>query len=143
VDLYTIYLEKGQIDDIRILVYGDLEHARTISSLVTLLSHFKVELIQVDLREKINPDLLANVDVLYMTRPQTERHLKQDEKYYGLEAKMLPTLNRDAMIMHPLPRSTELPEEVDKDPRVVFFKQMKYGVAMRQAILRWILSSCL
>ena len=39
------------------------------------------------------------------------------------------------MIHHQIPRVNEIAVEVDDDPRAVFFKQAKYGVYVRMALI--------
>jgi aspartate carbamoyltransferase catalytic subunit len=157
-DAYTIYKELGSVDGRRILIWGDIEHARTVNSLLEILRLFDVEVHTWNLTDPIGTDLIASSDVIYMTRPQVERHssfddpltkmskeynLREDkpveQSYYGLQKEMLPSIKDDAIILHPLPRTTELPDEVMNDPRVVVFKQAKYGVAIRKAVLQWAL----
>jgi aspartate carbamoyltransferase catalytic subunit len=41
----------------------------------------------------------------------------------------------DAIIMHPLPRTEEIPAYVDEDPRAVYFKQAGNGLYVRMAML--------
>jgi aspartate carbamoyltransferase catalytic subunit len=41
--------------------------------------------------------------------------------------------------MHPLPRVGEIACEIDNDPRAVYFKQMRYGLYVRMALLKLIL----
>lgn len=41
--------------------------------------------------------------------------------------------------MHPLPRVGEIVEEVDKDPRAAYFRQMENGMYARMALLALIL----
>lgn len=78
-------------------------------------------------------------DVLYVTRIQKERFT--DISLYGtiskycVDAKVLLGAKEKMIIMHPLPRNQEIAVEVDADPRAVYFKQMKYGLYMRMAIL--------
>jgi aspartate carbamoyltransferase catalytic subunit len=43
------------------------------------------------------------------------------------------------MILHPLPRVNEIDLEVDSDPRAMYFKQAKYGMYARMALLSSIL----
>ena len=43
---------------------------------------------------------------------------------------------KDSMIvMHPLPRVIEIAPEVDDDPRAAYFKQVKYGMFARMALI--------
>jgi len=52
-------------------------------------------------------------------------------------------LNRERMalgkkaliVLHPLPRVNEISVEVDGDPRAAYFKQAKYGMYVRMALL--------
>lgn len=41
--------------------------------------------------------------------------------------------------MHPLPRVNEIDEEVDKDPRAAYFRQMENGMYVRMALLALVL----
>ena len=41
----------------------------------------------------------------------------------------------DMLVLHPLPRVNEIAVEVDDDPRAVYFKQAKYGVYVRMALI--------
>jgi aspartate carbamoyltransferase catalytic subunit len=50
----------------------------------------------------------------------------------------LKKLNKDAIIMHPLPRVNEISSEVDQDKRAAYFRQAKNGLYIRMAILKLI-----
>ena len=41
----------------------------------------------------------------------------------------------DMIVMHPLPRVNEVSEDVDSDPRAVYFPQAKYGMFVRMALI--------
>lgn len=84
------------------------------------------------------------IDALYVTRLQKER-LPQAAKWNG---KAYPVINRrflstkrykSARILHPLPRVDELSYDIDKDERGIYFKQAAYGVAVRMALLCYLL----
>jgi aspartate carbamoyltransferase catalytic subunit len=45
------------------------------------------------------------------------------------------------MILHPLPRVNEIDLEVDSDPRAMYFKQAKYGMYVRMALLSSVLGA--
>jgi aspartate carbamoyltransferase catalytic subunit len=49
-------------------------------------------------------------------------------------------MKKSAVIMHPLPRADELPDESDSDPRAIYFRQNRYGLYVRMAILCTVLS---
>ncbi len=44
-------------------------------------------------------------------------------------------MKKETYIMHPFPRDYELPSEVDRDPRAVYFDQIKYGQFLRMGLL--------
>lgn len=86
---------------------------------------------------------VQQVDAVYMTRPQTERHSSKEmseTQYLRLEKRAMAAESlRDAVVMHPLPRRDEISDEVDADPRSIYFKQAARGVPIRMAILGWLL----
>ena len=43
------------------------------------------------------------------------------------------------IVLHPLPRVDEIAIEVDDDPRAMYFKQAKYGMYVRMALIKTIL----
>lgn len=141
-DIYTLNKELGGIDGKHILVWGDMEYARTIHSIMSLLDHFETaKITTLDISQgEPSDDILSEVDAVYMTRPQTERNMKREGEFFTFTKAMLSHLKKDAIIMHPLPRTQELPDEILNDPRAVIFRQAKYGLYMRMALIREILS---
>jgi len=78
------------------------------------------------------------VDAVYMTRPQTERHSRDEPvtNYLRLGSRAMSVESlRDAVVMHPMPRRDEILQELDADPRSIYFKQAGRGVPIRMAIL--------
>ncbi len=161
-DAFTIHRRIGRLDDLSVVLMGDMAYGRTAHSLTLLLSTFRgvhitfvapetartpVTLVQ-ELREhgaevRETADLLstlASCDVLYVTRVQKER-FPSEEAYqkaqgqYTVDGDVLARLHRNAIIMHPLPRLSELPEAVDRDPRAVYFDEARAGVPVRMALL--------
>lgn len=167
-DLYTIKKELGKIDGIRIAFVGDLKHGRTIRSLSYLLGKYKnikiyfvspkglkvgddiknyLEKNKVEYME--TEDLSAvvpEVDVLYQTRIQKER-FKTDKEYkkykgcYQIDMKTVKQMKKKSIIMHPLPRIDEILPEVDASPKALYFKQTRYGLLIRMALLKYIFST--
>lgn len=98
------------------------------------------------LQEVTKPRLfeLANAfDVLYMTRPQLEYHDDDEQrtalielyKPFVLTPDIVEEMKPDAIILHPLPRTFELPAEIDTNPRARYFQQMGNGLWLRMALL--------
>jgi aspartate carbamoyltransferase catalytic subunit len=85
-------------------------------------------------------DVIGETDVLYVTRVQKERFTSPDE-YERLKHAFIispATLARAKgrmVVMHPLPRVGEITEAVDADPRAAYFRQMRYGLFVRMALL--------
>jgi aspartate carbamoyltransferase catalytic subunit len=48
---------------------------------------------------------------------------------------------KDLIILHPLPRVNEIAVEVDADPRAAYFKQAKYGMYIRMALISSVLGT--
>lgn len=166
-DLYTIKKEIGKIDGVRIAFIGDLKNGRTVRSLTYLLGKYiNVHISYVspkglrignDIKDYLNKHhikyeemekwdtVLPTVDVLYQTRIQKERFksLAEYKKYKGgyiLTMKEVNKMKKDAIIMHPLPRIDEIVPEVDASPKAAYFKEAKYGLLIRMALLKEILS---
>jgi aspartate carbamoyltransferase len=150
-DIYTIYKEANKnilTDKLIVTFIGDIKNSRTIHSLIHLLNLFQVSYIFISPQgleldtHNLNvlnlslEEALKITDVVYVTRIQKER-TNEHFQPICLSKEILGT--KDFIIMHPLPRQEELPPEIDDDPRSVYFKQVKYGVKMRMAILHELL----
>lgn len=165
-DLYTIKKEKGRIDGLRIALIGDLRYGRTVHSLAYALSYYDVELYLVSpeslrmrrevlmtISEKIPvveesnlEKIMPIVDVLYVTRIQKERFPDPAEYMkvkgsYRVGVEMLWKAKPELIILHPLPRTDEIPPEVDATPHARYFQQVWNGIVTRMALLALILGA--
>ncbi len=162
-DLLTIRSLKGKLNNFTIGICGDLKFGRTVHSLIKALSRYeniKFVLISPEelripeyIREEIlvrngiefkEVERLENVmeelDVLYMTRVQKERFFNEADYIrlkdsYIVNNEKLEKAKKDMIILHPLPRVNEISVEVDSDPRACYFKQAKYGMFVRMALI--------
>lgn len=161
-DLFTIREELGTVQGLTITFLGDLLYGRTVHSLVQLLRHYQVQVQLVapkglelpkDVREQLvtsgklvcesetlTPEIIARSDVLYCTRVQQERFesAEQYEKVknsYRVDNAALKHAKSQMVVMHPLPRNEEVADEVDFDQRAAYFRQMRYGLYCRMALL--------
>jgi len=162
-DLLTIRSLKGKLNNFTIGICGDLKFGRTVHSLIKALSRYeniKFVLISPEelripeyIREEIlvrngiefkEVERLENVmeelDVLYMTRVQKERFFNEADYIrlkdsYIVNNEKLEKAKSDMIILHPLPRVNEISVEVDSDPRACYFKQAKYGMFVRMALI--------
>lgn len=161
-DMYTIERELGQLTNLNIAIGGDLKHGRTARSLALLLSQYQGnkisfistpelqigEDIKAKLQERNTPfeetcemyDAVSEANVVYWTRLQLERFnenkkLSVNQDRFILDAALLEVLPKEAIILHPLPRQTEIPQSTDNDPRAKYFKQAGNGLYVRMAML--------
>jgi aspartate carbamoyltransferase len=151
-DLYTISKERGGIDGLTITLMGDLKHGRTVHSLVKLLRMYDVKLNFVSPKElSLPPDyllpgdnayldldpIIEGTDILYVTRVQRERLADTNviDFSYAVTREDMDRAKVNLVLMHPLPRVGEIPPELDTDPRAAYFRQMKYGLHVRMALL--------
>lgn len=156
-DLYTIKKECDRLQDLHVAFVGDLLYGRTVHSLLRLLRLFPIRVSLVappslalppeykqlvpHAREYTTFDsILADVDVLYVTRVQQERFVSQEEYQqmkgsYVITSQTVTAMKSTARIMHPFPRVDEISSDVDNDPRAAYFRQAKNGLFVRMALL--------
>ena len=160
-DLYSIYKTQGTLDNLNIFLVGDLKYGRTVHSLIMAMRHFnptfhfiapkelampqeyklycKEHNIRYQEHTAFNEKVIADADILYMTRVQKERFsdLMEYEKVkniYILNRDMLKYAKENMRILHPLPRVNEIAYDVDDDPHAYYIQQAKNGLYAREAI---------
>lgn len=163
-DLLTIDFLKGSFSNLTVGLCGDLKFGRTAHSLVKILSKYpEIKFIFISPEELKIPEYVKDgisrdryketdsldrsinkLDILYMTRVQKERFFSEQEYlrlkgYYILDNSKMKMAKKDMIIMHPLPRVDEIAQEVDSDNRAVYFKQAKFGIYVRMALILKIL----
>ncbi len=164
-DLFTIQDELGRIDGLHVAMVGDLRFGRTVHSLTRLLIQYDVQLsfvspeilrLPLDLMNEVRDaglpvretysvaDVIAEVDVLYVTRVQKERFsdLSQYDAvkdYYRITPELMQEAKQNMIVMHPLPRVGEIAYTVDDDPRAAYFRQVRNGMYIRMALLATVL----
>ena len=165
-DLLTIRSLKGRLGNFTIGLCGDLKFGRTVHSLIDALSRYEnISFIFISPEELRVPDyitemlneknipyrevirleeVLPELDLLYMTRVQRERFFNEEDyirlkDFYILTKEKMELASKDMLVLHPLPRVNEISVEVDDDERAVYFKQAKYGVYVRMALIATLL----
>ncbi len=161
-DLYSILKTQGTLENLDIVMVGDLKYGRTVHSLLQALSHFNPTFHFVAPQELLMPEeykefceergiayheytdfneeVINKADILYMTRVQRERFtdLMEYEKVkdvYTLRLDMLADSKENLRILHPLPRVNEIAHDVDESPKAYYFEQARNGLYTRQAII--------
>lgn len=166
-DLYTIRDELGTLDGLHIAMVGDLRFGRTVHSLTRLLTQYAVRLtfvspeilrLPLDLMNDVRgaqlevietysvADVIGDVDVLYVTRVQKERFSDTSQyedvrNFYEITPELMKSAKEKMIVVHPLPRLTEIPTTVDADPRAAYFRQVQNGMFVRMALLAAVLGA--
>lgn len=165
-DLVTIRALKGGFEGHTIGFCGDLKFGRTVHSLTEAMCRYKnVKFVFISPEELKIPDWVSNfldeanipystasrledvigdLDILYMTRVQKERFFNEQDYLrlkdsYILDKTKMELARKEMIVLHPLPRVNEISPEVDSDPRAAYFKQVKYGMYARMALIAKIL----
>ena len=164
-DLYTIRAELGRIDGLHVAMVGDLRYGRTVHSLARLLCLYDVKMtfispeilrLPLDVMNEVKDqgkevretydvhEAIADLDVLYVTRVQRERFADQAQyeavkDYYVITPELMERAKQNTIIMHPLPRVSEISYALDDDPRAAYFRQMENGMYIRMALLAAVL----
>ena len=161
-DLYSIYKTQGTLENLTITMVGDLKYGRTVHSLLMAMRFFNPTFRFVACNElrmpkeyrdfcdangirytehtEFDSEVLADTDILYMTRVQRERfsdimEYERVKNLYTLRNDMLEDTKPTLRVLHPLPRVNEIDRDVDDNPKAYYFEQARNGLFARQAII--------
>ncbi|MBR1655610.1 MAG: aspartate carbamoyltransferase [Prevotella sp.] len=161
-DLYTIYQTQGTLKNLTITMVGDLKYGRTVHSLLEAMHFFNprfkfvacnelrmpdqykkyCEKLGIEYEETtdFNEEIINQTDILYMTRVQRERfsdlmEYERVKNVYTLTTSMLKGCKPNLRVLHPLPRVTEIAQDVDDTPQAYYFEQALNGLYTREAII--------
>ncbi len=161
-DLYTIYQTQGTLENLTITMVGDLKYGRTVHSLLEAMHFFNPKFkfvaceelrmpkqykeyckklgIEYEETKEFNEGIINQTDILYMTRVQRERfsdimEYERVKNIYTLTASMLKGCKKNLRVLHPLPRVTEIAQDVDDTPQAYYFEQALNGLYTREAII--------
>lgn len=165
-DLYSIYKTQGTLENLNIYLVGDLKYGRTVHSLITAMRHFNPTFhfvapkelampeeykiycrehgIRFEEHTDFNEDVIADADILYMTRVQKERfsdlmEYERVKNVYILKRQMLCKAKDNMKILHPLPRVNEIAYDVDESSHAYYIQQADNGLFAREAIFCYVL----
>jgi aspartate carbamoyltransferase catalytic subunit len=160
-DAMTIREHKGKIDGLSVAIVGDILHSRVARSNIHLLTKLGAKvrvagpgtLVPADFQHLVERGLtvtstveeaIRGADVVMILRIQRERQdsayfptLREYSIHYGLTNERLSLAKKDAIVLHPGPmnRGIEIASEVADSSRSLILDQVKYGVAVRMAVL--------
>ncbi|MGK2864551.1 MAG: aspartate carbamoyltransferase catalytic subunit [Chitinophagaceae bacterium] len=158
-DALSIKEKLGKLEGIKVAIIGDIMHSRVAQSNIYLLKKMGAEvtvcgpptLIPKYIAEALHVNVSYNLketlewcDVANVLRIQLERQnqvlfssLREYNLAYGVTRKMLDSLHKEIVIMHPGPinRGVELDSDVADSKQSIILQQVENGVAVRMAVL--------
>ena len=162
-DLVTIRRLLGSTEGQTIGFCGDLKFGRTVHSLVQAMCRYRDnKFVFISPKELSMPgymiknvlepnnvqcvcaerleEVIGSLDILYMTRVQKERFFNEQDYIrlkdsYILDHEKMKLAKQRMIVLHPLPRVNEIAPEVDDDPRAAYFKQVRFGMFARMALI--------
>jgi aspartate carbamoyltransferase catalytic subunit len=158
-DALSIQERTGKLEGTKVAIIGDIMHSRVAQSNIYLLTKMGAEvtvcgpptLIPKYIREALGVAVNYNLketlewcDVANVLRIQLERQnqvlfssLREYSLVYGINRKLLDSLQKEIVIMHPGPinRGVELDSDVADSGQSIILQQVENGVAVRMAVL--------
>lgn len=157
-DAFSIRQKFGDVAGKKVAIIGDIMHSRVALSNILCLQKLGAEVMVcgpttlmpkyiASLGVKVEHDLrkaLNWCDVANMLRIQLERQdisyfpsLREYVMLYGVNKKLLDSLDKEITIMHPGPinRGVELTSDVADSDHSIILEQVENGVAVRMAVL--------
>ena len=157
-DAYSIRERLGSIKGKKVLIVGDIKHSRVALSNIYCLNKLgaqvrlcgpptlmpkHIESLGVTVEHNLKKALewcdVANVLRIQLERQQIKYFpsLREYTLYYGINKKLLDSLSKPIVIMHPGPinRGVEISSDVADSEHSIILQQVENGVAVRMAVL--------
>ncbi|MDB5261170.1 MAG: aspartate carbamoyltransferase, partial [Adhaeribacter sp.] len=157
-DAFSIREKYGEVAGKKIAIIGDILHSRValsnifalkklgaevmVCGPITLLPRYIAQLgvlVELDIRKALAWCDVANVLRIQLERQQMKYFpsLREYTLYYGIDKKLLDSLNKEITIMHPGPinRGVELSSDAADSHHSIILNQVENGVAIRMAVL--------
>jgi aspartate carbamoyltransferase catalytic subunit len=162
-DAYSMQEQIGDLAGKNIAIIGDILHSRVALSNIFLLKKLGANVkvcgpstliprhihelgveVSYNLIETLNWCHVANVLRIQLERQDIKfiPSLREYSMYYGIDKKLLDSLNKKIVLMHPGPinRGVELNSDAADSDHSIILQQVENGVAVRMAVL-YILAS--
>ncbi|NDK55229.1 aspartate carbamoyltransferase catalytic subunit [Pontibacter fetidus] len=157
-DSFSIREKYGEVAGKKVVIIGDILHSRValsnifalqklgaevmVCGPITLLPKYIKELgvkVELDVRKALEWCDVANVLRIQLERQQMKYFpsLREYTLYYGIDKKMLDSLDKEITLMHPGPinRGVELSSDAADSHHSIILNQVENGVAIRMAVL--------
>ncbi len=162
-DAFTIIEKKKQIENLKVVIVGDILHSRVARSNIKLLKKLGAnvhlcapptllpkEFEKLDVKIHYNlKSAIESADVIYVLRLQLERQssnffpsIREYNELFGIKKEVLKYAKEDFLIMHPGPmnRGVEIDSDVADSSNSIILEQVENGVAIRMSILYYMLA---
>lgn len=157
-DTFSLHKKFGYLEGLKVAIVGDILHSRVALSNVFALQKMGAEVMVCgpktliptymhELGVKVSHNVkeaLQWCDAANVLRIQLERQntrffpsLREYAQYFGIDKKLLNSLDKEIVIMHPGPinRGVELNSDVADSSNSIILDQVENGVAVRMAVL--------
>lgn len=157
-DAFSMQEKLGDLSGKKVAIIGDILHSRValsnifclqrlgaevmVCGPITLLPKYIASLgvkVELDVRKALEWCDVANVLRIQLERQQIKYFpsLREYSLYYGITKKMLDSLGKDIVLMHPGPinRGVELSSDAADSSQAIILDQVENGVAVRMAVL--------
>ena len=145
-DLYSIYKTQGTLENL-MRHFNPTFHFVAPKELA-MPNEYKIYCREHDIKFQehtaFNEKVIADADIIYMTRVQKERfsdlmEYERVKNVYILRNDMLGNVKENMRILHPLPRVNEIAYDVDDNPHAYYIQQAQNGLYAREAIFSYCL----
>lgn len=157
-DAYSMQEKLGDLAGKRIAIFGDILHSRVALSNIYCLKKLGAEVkvcgpptlipkyihllgvgVENDVRRTLQWCDVANVLRIQLERQHIKYFpsLREYAQYFGINRRLLDSLDREILIMHPGPinRGVEITSDVADSDHSIILQQVENGVAIRMAVL--------
>lgn len=157
-DAFSMQEKIGDLAGKKIAIIGDILHSRVALSNIFCLKKLGAEVmvcgpitllpkyisslgvkVELDVKKALEWCDVANVLRIQLERQQIKYFpsLREYSLYYGINKKMLNSLNKEIVLMHPGPinRGVELSSDAADSAQSIILEQVENGVAVRMAVL--------
>ncbi|MBX2943149.1 MAG: aspartate carbamoyltransferase catalytic subunit [Cyclobacteriaceae bacterium] len=157
-DAFSIYEKLGTLAGKKIAIIGDILHSRVALSNIFALQKMGAKvmvcgpptllpkyistlgvLVEYDVKKALEWCDVANVLRIQLERQQIKYFpsLREYSLYYGINKRLLDSLNKKIVLMHPGPinRGVELTSDAADSHHSIILDQVENGVAVRMAVL--------
>lgn len=157
-DTFSIREKLGDVEGKKVVIVGDILHSRVALSNIFALQKLGAEVmvcgpntllpkyirslgvkVELEIKKALEWCDVANILRIQLERQQIKYFpsLREYSLYYGVDKKLLDSIDKEITIMHPGPinRGVELNSDVADSENAIILDQVENGVSVRMAVL--------